>query len=85
MCLAIPGKVLTVERDNKPVMGKVSFAGMQRSVCLDWIPDVEVGQYVLVHVGFALNTIDEAEARKTLKMLEEMEEMTRVHQHPPEG
>ena len=74
MCLAIPGKVLTVEKDSNPVMGNVNFAGVQRRVCLDWLPDVKVGEYVLVHVGFALSKVDEKEAEETLNMLQRMGE-----------
>jgi len=75
MCLAIPGKVLEIDHSVSPVMGNVSFAGVQKSVCLEWLPDVRVGQYVIVHVGFALSTVDEEEALETLKMLREMGEL----------
>ena len=74
MCLAIPGKVLTIDRTVSPVMGDVSFGGVQKSVCLEWLPDVRVGEYVIVHVGFALSTVDEKDALETLKMFKEMEE-----------
>jgi hydrogenase expression/formation protein HypC len=73
MCLAIPGKVLTVEKDMQPVMGNVSFAGIQRRVCLEWLPDVNVGEYVLVHVGFALSKVDEKDAQETLDILKQMD------------
>jgi hydrogenase expression/formation protein HypC len=72
MCLAIPGKVLEINRDGTPVMGKVSFSGIQKDICLEWLPDVRVGDYVIVHVGFAISKMDEKEALETLKMLEEM-------------
>jgi len=72
MCLAIPGKVLDIDRSVSPVMGNVSFSGVQKKVCLEWLPEVRVGQYVIVHVGFALSTVDEQEALETLKMLKEM-------------
>ena len=72
MCLAIPGKVLAIDRTVSPVMGNVSFAGVQKQVCLEWLPEVRVGEYVIVHVGFALSTVDEQEALETLKMLKEM-------------
>jgi hydrogenase expression/formation protein HypC len=75
MCLAIPGKVLTVERDSQPVMGNVNFAGIHRRVCLEWLPDVKVGEYVLVHVGFALSKVDEKEAEETLSLLRQMGEL----------
>jgi hydrogenase assembly chaperone HypC/HupF len=72
MCLAIPGKVLEIKQEGTPVMGKVSFSGVQKDVCLEWLPDVQVGDYVIVHVGFAISKIDKEEALETLKMLEEM-------------
>ena len=77
MCVAIPGQVVEIEstsameRDGL-VMGKVSFGGIQKRVCLDWIPDVKVGEYVIVHVGFAISKVDEEEARETLMLFEQM-------------
>jgi len=71
MCLAIPGKILSIQTDSQPLMGIVSFAGISRPVCLDWVPEVETGDYVLVHVGFALNVVDEAEALETLRIMQE--------------
>ncbi|MBI3579802.1 MAG: HypC/HybG/HupF family hydrogenase formation chaperone [Ignavibacteriales bacterium] len=73
MCLAIPGKVLEIDHTLQPVIGKVSFGGIQKQVCLEWVPDVRVGEYVLVHVGFAISAMDEGEALKTLKLFEEMD------------
>ena len=75
MCLAIPGKVLAIDRSGSPVMGTVSFGGTQKKVCLEWLPEARVGDYVIVHVGFALSTVDEAEALETLKMFKEMGEL----------
>jgi hydrogenase expression/formation protein HypC len=73
MCLAIPGKVIEINSSSKPTMGKVSFGGIKKDICLEWVPEVKVGQYVIVHVGFALSTMDEQEALETLKLIEEME------------
>ncbi len=73
MCLAIPGKVVEIDRDSKPVMGTVSFGGVRKQVCLDWIPDVAIGEYVIVHVGFAISKLDEAEAQKTLELFADIE------------
>jgi hydrogenase expression/formation protein HypC len=73
MCLAIPGKVLSIDRSATPVMGNVSFGGIQKKICLEWLPEVQVGEYVIVHVGFALSTLDEKEALETLKLFEEIE------------
>jgi len=72
MCLAVPGKVLEIHRTVTPVMGTVDFAGVRKEVCLEWVPEVQVGHYVIVHVGFALNTVDEQEAEETLQMLRQM-------------
>jgi len=75
MCLAIPGKVLSVDRSSEPLMGKVSFGGIQKQVCLDWTPDVREGEYVVVHVGFAISKMDEEEAGETLRLIREVEGM----------
>lgn len=73
MCLAIPGKVLEIDINSTPLMGKVSFGGTQKQVCLEWLPDVKVGDYVITHVGFAISKVDEKEALETLKMLEKLD------------
>ncbi len=73
MCLAIPGKLLEIDTTVQPTMGKVSFGGIQKRVCIEWVPEVKVGDYLLVHVGFALSKIDEKEALETLKLFEEMD------------
>jgi hydrogenase expression/formation protein HypC len=74
MCLAVPGKVLSLEESPKgaPKMARVDFSGVVKNICVDWLPDVEVGEYVIVHVGFALNKIDEKEALETLDLLRQM-------------
>jgi hydrogenase expression/formation protein HypC len=69
MCLGIPGRVTEIQEVAGLVNGKVDFAGVSRQVCLAYVPDVEVGDYVLVHVGFALSLIDEAEAERTLEFV----------------
>ncbi len=73
MCLAIPGKVLEIDRTSQPMMGKVSFGGISKEVCLELVPEVQLGEYVIVHVGFAISKMDEAEALETIKILESME------------
>jgi hydrogenase expression/formation protein HypC len=75
MCLGIPGKVLEVSRQREILVGKVDFGGICRSVCLEHVPETTVGEYVLVHVGFALARLDEAEAKRVFEMLEEMGEL----------
>lgn len=72
MCLGIPGRIEeTFERDGL-TMGRVDFGGVRREVCLAYVPGVEVGSYVLVHVGFAINVLDEEEALATLETLREL-------------
>jgi hydrogenase expression/formation protein HypC len=73
MCLAVPGRLLTVETEGDVRMGKVSFDGVTRKVCLECVPEAIPGDYVLVHVGFALSTIDEEEAMRVFAMLSELE------------
>ena len=73
MCLAVPGKVISIDKQQQPLMGKVSFGGVEKNVCLDLVSDVQVGEYVIVHVGFALSKMDEEEAQETLGLLEELE------------
>lgn len=73
MCLAIPGKVLTIDTSVQPTMGVVSFGGIEKRVCLEWTPDVALGDYVIIHVGFAISKMDEAEALETLKLIDEID------------
>jgi hydrogenase expression/formation protein HypC len=75
MCLAIPGKVIEIDSTVSPVMGKVSFGGIKKEVCLELVPEVKVGNYVVVHVGFAISMMDEEEAQETLKLLKQMRAM----------
>jgi hydrogenase expression/formation protein HypC len=72
MCLAIPGRVQEIDRTGTPVMGDVDFGGITKRVCLEWLPDIAVGEYVIVHVGFAISKVDEKEALETLELFEKM-------------
>jgi len=72
MCLALPGKVMTIDRLSKPTMGKVSFGGIRKDICLEYVPDVKIGDYIIAHVGFAISTMDEEEANKTLELFDEI-------------
>lgn len=72
MCLAVPGKVLTKECIGGVEVGQVQFGGIVRQVALGFVPEAEVGDYVMVHVGFAISRVDEAEAKRTYEMLEEL-------------
>lgn len=76
MCLGVPGKVVALIPEDDVLMGKVDFDGVRRRVCLDCVPHAQIGDYVLVHVGFALCRIDEHEAARmfeTLKALRALE------------
>ncbi|HZV34738.1 MAG TPA: HypC/HybG/HupF family hydrogenase formation chaperone [Verrucomicrobiae bacterium] len=76
MCLAIPGKVIAIEEDPHGVkMAKANFGGIVKQVCLEYTPEVELGDYVLVHVGFALGRVDEEEARRTYQALEALQQL----------
>jgi hydrogenase expression/formation protein HypC len=83
MCLAVPGEVLTIDRSVIPVMGTVSFAGVEKQVCLEWLPEIAVGEYVIVHVGFALSKVEKEEAIETLRMLREMGDLADEEGSPP--
>ena len=72
MCLAIPGKILDLEQDGESRLAQVEFGGITRKVSLDLVPEAGVGDYVIVHVGFAISKVDEEEAHKTLELLEQM-------------
>ena len=76
MCLAVPGKIESID-DADPVFrsGKVNFGGILKEVNLAYVPEANIGDYVLVHVGFAISTIDEAQAQETLSYLEEMDRL----------
>ena len=78
MCLAIPGKIIeTLESDGMKV-AKVSFGGMVKQVCLEYTPEAVPGDYVLVHVGFALSRIDQEQAERTYRILEELGQLTEL-------
>lgn len=79
MCLAIPGKVMAIEYDALGMkMGRTSFGGIVKDVCLDFTPEAKVGDYVLAHAGVALNTVNEAEAHRTYKLLAEMGQLSEL-------
>jgi hydrogenase expression/formation protein HypC len=85
MCLAIPGKILSIDDSDPDMkMARVDFDGMVTNICIQWLPgEVHEGDYVLAHVGMALNKIDEEEARLTLEALREMGELSA--EEPPGG
>jgi len=73
MCLAIPGKILEIYERDGTLMSKVDFGGVQQEVCLATTPEAQVGQYVIVHAGFALNLLSAEEAEETLRLLDELD------------
>lgn len=72
MCLAVPGRVLSTAEADGALMAQVDFGGVRKEVCLQYIPDAEIGEYVIVHVGFAIQRLDEASARQTLANFEKL-------------
>lgn len=78
MCLAIPGLVKEIFASDGLKMARVDFCGVTRTTCIEYTPDVCVGDYVLVHVGFAINIINEDEAKKTYDLLQQLGELTEV-------
>jgi hydrogenase expression/formation protein HypC len=75
MCLAIPGKVVEIVTREGLHMARVQFGGVTREACLDYVPETQVGDYVLVHVGFAISRVDEEEARRTYEALAELDQL----------
>jgi len=72
MCLAVPGKVIEIFSESGLTMGRIDYAGTVNKVCLEYIPEIQVGQYTVVHAGFALSIIDEEEAFKSYEAWEEL-------------
>jgi hydrogenase expression/formation protein HypC len=72
MCLAIPGKVIEIATENGLKVGRIDFSGAVYKTCLEYVPEVTVGQYVLVHAGFAISVVNEEEARETLQLWDEL-------------
>ncbi len=83
MCLGIPGKVVETYREHDVLMGKVDFGGVGKRVCLEHVPDVKPGEYVLVHVGFALSRIDAEEAGRVFAFLNEMKQLDELRAESP--
>ncbi len=72
MCLGIPGKVVAIYEENGIPMGKVDFDGIVKEVCLAYVPDIQQGEYTIVHVGFAITKLDEKSAQETLALFREL-------------
>ncbi len=85
MCLAVPGKIISINENEDPILrtGKVSFGGIVKEVNLAYVPEAQVGDYVIVHVGFAISKLDEAEAQKVFEYLREMGELEELKTPKP--
>ncbi len=81
MCLAVPGKIVSIDATD-PVLrcGKVSFGGIVKQINLAYVPEAKIGDYVLVHVGFAISTVDEAEAQEVFEYLRKMGELAELEE-----
>lgn len=73
MCLAVPGKIIEIYEQNDLRMAKVDFGGISREVCLSYVPEAQIGQYCVIHVGFAISLLDEQEAMETLDLLKQID------------
>jgi hydrogenase expression/formation protein HypC len=82
MCLAIPGKIVSFVEEEGPVLrrGKVDFGGIRKEICLEYTPEARLGDYVLVHVGFALSVIDEDEAKHVFEALRELGQLQELEE-----
>lgn len=78
MCLAIPGKVVETFTKDGMQMARVQFGGITRDACLEYVPETQVGEYVLVHVGFAISRVDEEEAQRTYQALADLDQLTEL-------
>ena len=78
MCLAIPGKVVETFARGGMHMARVQFGGITRDACLEYVPETQVGDYVLVHVGFALSRVDEEQAQRTYQALADLDQLTEL-------
>ena len=78
MCLAIPGKVVETFDRGGMQMARVQFGGITRDACLEYVPETQVGEYVLVHVGFAISRVDEAEAHRTYQALADLDQLSEL-------
>ncbi len=90
MCLGVPGKITEIYEANGLLMGKIDFGGVTREACLAYVPEAKVGEYAMIHVGFALNLLSEAEAQESLELLrqvaaasEEADELSTGSDQPP--
>ncbi len=72
MCLGVPGKIVDIYEANGLRMGKIDFGGVSREACLEYVPEAQIGDYTVIHVGFAISQLSEEEAQETLQLLREI-------------
>ena len=85
MCLGVPGQVIEIQSNAAGVtMGKVDFAGVVKEICLAYVPEVKLGEYVIAHAGFAINTLDEQEAREVFETLKQIDDLSELEIPQPE-
>ena len=75
MCLAVPGRIEEIYQKDGLKMAQVDFGGVRREVCLDYVPEARVGEYCIIHVGFALSLLSESEAKETLALLQDIDNL----------
>ena len=78
MCLAVPGKIISIQGEDLNRIGRVNFSGVVKEVSLAYVPDAQIDDYVIVHVGFALSRVDEEEAHKVFEYLKQMDELSEL-------
>lgn len=76
MCLGIPGKIIAIYEEDSLKMAKIDFGGIVKDACLAYTPEANLGNYALIHVGFAISLMDEEEAQETLKLIKEVEDLS---------
>jgi hydrogenase expression/formation protein HypC len=85
MCLAVPGRIIRLDTRDDTLMAEVDFGGVRKDVCLEYIPDATIGEYVIVHVGFAIQRLDEKSAIRTLETFERMGILEEEFGDPTQG
>ncbi len=85
MCLGVPGKVIEIQNNSVGMtMGKVDFGGIVKEICLAYVPEVKVGDYVIAHAGFAISTLDEKEAREVFETLKQIDDLSSLEIQQPD-
>ena len=85
MCLAVPGRIVETRDDRGTRMATIDFDGIRKEICLDFVPEIEVGDYAIVHVGFAISKVDEDEAKQVFEYLEAMDDLAELEIAQPDA